>query len=148
MAWSPRVLVVFNLANVLLAYPAGALSDRASAKAILAAGIACLVVADLVLAGDVGLAGLVFGVVLWGTHMALTQGLFARLIADTAPDDLRATSFGAFYFASGIATLLASLAAGLLWDKGGAAMTFTAGAVVAGVSLALLGLLPASRLNA
>jgi MFS family permease len=136
------VLVVFNLAYVLLAYPAGALSDRASARAILAGGIACLVVADLVLAADVGLAGLAVGVSLWGTHMALTQGLFAKLVADSAPGALRATSFGAFHFASGIATLLASLAAGFLWDKGGPAMTFTAGAAVAGVSLMMLGLLP------
>ncbi len=148
MAWSPLVLVVFNLAYVVLAFPAGALSDRASAKAILAGGIACLIIADLVLAANIGLPGLIAGVLLWGTHMALTQGLFARLVADSAPVALRATSFGAFHFASGIATLLASLAAGLLWDKGGAAMTFTAGAAVAGVSLALLGLLPSERIAA
>ena len=148
MAWSPLVLFVFNLAYFLLAYPAGALSDRMSARAILAAGIGCLVVADLVLAGDVGLAGLGVGVTLWGLHMALTQGLFARLIADSAPEPLRATSFGAFHFASGIAALLASLAAGLLWDKGGAAMTFTAGALVAAASGLMLLSLPDERPSA
>jgi len=138
MAWSPLVLVVFNVAFFLLAYPAGALSDRSSPKAILGAGMAMLVIADLVLAADIGLIGLSIGVALWGMHMALTQGLFARLIADSAPDHLRATSFGAFHFVTGIATLLASLAAGLLWDKGGAEMAFTAGALVAGVALAML----------
>jgi MFS family permease len=144
MAWSPLVLALFNLTYVALAYPAGALSDRMSAKAILGAGIACLVVADLVLAADIGFAGLGAGVALWGMHMALTQGLFARLIADSAPDALRATSFGAFYFATGIASLLASLAAGLLWDKGGPAMAFTAGALVAGAALAMLALVDTS----
>jgi MFS family permease len=145
LAWSPLVLVVFNLAYVALAYPAGALSDRVNPKAILAAGIACLVAADLILAANIGLAGLALGVILWGTHMALTQGLFAKLIADSAPAELRATSFGAFHFASGIATLLASLAAGLLWDKGGPAMTFTAGALVAAASGLLLLSLPNER---
>ena len=148
MAWSPLVLVVFNLAYVALAYPAGALSDRVNPKAILLAGVACLVAADLILAADIGLIGLTLGVILWGTHMAFTQGLFAKLIADSAPDELRATSFGAFHFASGIATLLASLAAGLLWDKGGPAMTFTAGALVAAASGLLLLSLPGERASA
>ena len=73
-------------------------------------------------------AGLVIGVSLWGAHMALTQGIFARMIADVAPKHLRATSFGAFCFVSGIATLLASLGAGLLWDRDGAHATFLASA--------------------
>jgi dipeptide/tripeptide permease len=74
--------------------------------------------------------------------MALTQGLFAKLIADAAPDHLRATSFGAFYFASGIATLLASLGAGLIWDRSGASATFTTAAIIAGAAAAMLLLLP------
>lgn len=139
---SPLVLVVFNLAFFALAYPAGALSDRFSPKAILMAGMAVLIVADLILAQPVGLPGLALGVALWGAHMALTQGIFARLIADAAPAHLRATSFGAFHFASGIATLLASLGAGVLWDRDGADATFMAGAAVAAVAMAMLSLLP------
>ena len=142
---SPLVLVVFNLAFFVLAYPAGALSDRMSPKAILLAGMAVLIVADLILAQPLGLVGLGVGVALWGAHMALTQGIFSRLIADNAPPELRATSFGAFYFASGIATLLASLGAGLLWDKHGAHATFLAGAGAAAVAMVMLSLLPEQR---
>jgi MFS family permease len=142
---SPLVLVVFNLAFFILAYPAGALSDRMSPKAILMAGMVVLIAADLILAQPIGLAGLGIGVALWGAHMALTQGIFSRLIADTAPPELRATSFGAFYFASGIATLLASLGAGLLWDRDGAHATFIAGAGLAAVAMAMLALLPEER---
>jgi predicted MFS family arabinose efflux permease len=57
---------------------------------------------------------------------------------------LRATSFGAFYFASGVATLIANLAAGLLWDRSGAEATFIAGAGAAAVAMTMLTLLPAS----
>jgi MFS family permease len=142
---SPLVLVVFNLAFFALAYPAGALSDRMSPRAILIAGMAVLVAADLVLAQPLGLPGLGIGVALWGAHMALTQGIFARLIADSAPPHLRATSFGAFYFVSGIATLLASLGAGLIWDRHGAHATFIAGAGLAAVAMAMLSLLPDER---
>ncbi len=142
---SPLVLVVFNLAFFALAYPAGNLSDRLSPKAILMAGMAVLVAADLVLAQPLGLAGLGIGVALWGAHMALTQGIFARLVADAAPPHLRATSFGAFNFFAGIATLLASLGAGLIWERHGPEAMFTAGAVVAAVAIAMLSLLPEDR---
>lgn len=144
-AWSPLVLVVFNIAFMSLAYPAGHFSDRISPKSILLAGMAVLIGADLVLAQDIGLGGLAIGVGLWGAHMALTQGIFARMIADSAPEHLRATSFGAFHFVSGIATLLASVGAGLLWDRDGSQATFIAGAVLAAVAMAMLTLLPDER---
>jgi len=147
-AWSPLSLVLFNLAYVVLAYPAGSLSDRMSPKAILFAGMAVLIAADVILAQPVGLGGLAAGILLWGAHMALTQGIFARMIADSAPDHLRATSFGAFWFVTGIAGLLASLAAGLLWDRIGSSATFYAGAGAAALALALLSLLREPRRSA
>ncbi|WP_118856515.1 MFS transporter [Sphingomonas mesophila] len=135
---SPLVLVVFNLAFGALAYPAGALGDRLGARPILLGGIVLLVAANLVLAQPLGIAGLIVGTLLWGAHMALTQGQFARMIADAAPERLRATSFGAFHFASGIATLVASVAAGLIWDMHGAPATFVAAAGMAAVAGVLL----------
>jgi MFS family permease len=145
-ALSPLTLALFNLAYVALAYPAGALSDRMSPRAILSAGMAALIAGNLVLAGTSGYAGLVVGVFLWGAHMALTQGIFSRMIADVAPEDMRATSFGAFWFVSGIAGLLASLAAGILWDRDGSSATFIASAGVAAAAMAMLSLIdPAER---
>ena len=140
-ALSPLTLAIFNLAYVALAYPAGSLSDRMSPKAILMAGIAVLVAGNVVLAMTSSFAGLVLGVALWGAHMALTQGIFSRMIADSAPERLRATSFGAFWFVSGIAALLASLAAGMLWDREGSSATFLTSALVAAVAGAMLSLL-------
>jgi MFS family permease len=142
---SPLALVAFNLGFLALAYPAGSLSDRMSPRTILMAGMGVLIVANLILAQDFGLTGLIVGILLWGAHMALTQGIFARMIADVAPNHLRATSFGAFHFVSGIGTLLASVAAGFIWDRDGAAMTFLAGAGAAGVALVMLSLLAEPR---
>jgi MFS family permease len=141
-AWSPLVLALFSLAYLLLAYPAGALSDRVDPKSLLLGGIAVLVVADLWLAQSGNIWGVALGVILWGAHMALTQGIFSRMIADAAPDGERATSFGAFFFASGVAALLASLGAGLLWDRGGPTDTFTTAAGVAALAGAMLWLMP------
>jgi MFS family permease len=146
-ALSPLTLAIFNLAYVVLAYPAGVLSDRMSPRAILMAGILVLIAGNIVLAETGGFAGLVLGAVLWGAHMALTQGIFSRMIADSAPEQLRATSFGAFWFVSGIGALLASLGAGWLWDREGASATFLTSAAVAAVALAMLSLLQGERVS-
>jgi MFS family permease len=140
--WSPLTLAVFSLAYVALAYPAGTLSDRLRPRSILMAGIAVLVAGDLVLAYSATLSGVVLGTALWGAHMALTQGIFSRMIADSAPEQLRATSFGAFWCVTGAAGLLASLGAGLLWDRDGSSATFLTSAAVAAAALAMLALLP------
>lgn len=147
VAWSPLALVIFNLGFGALAYQAGAWSDRASPRTLLMTGMVVLIAADLILALQGGLAGFIVGTFLWGAHMALTQGIFARMVADSAPAHLRATSFGAFHFATGIATLLASLAAGLLWDRQGSEATFLAGAFVAAAALAMLSLLREDRVT-
>lgn len=136
----PAVLVVMNLAYSLSAYPAGALSDRVDRLTMLAAGLVLLVAADLVLAFAPGVAGLATGVVLWGLHMGFTQGLLATLIADVAPAELRGTAFGMFNLVTGVALLVASAVAGLLWDLVGPQGTFLAGAGFA--LLTLCGLAP------
>jgi len=140
--WSPLVLALFSFAYLLLAYPAGALSDRTDPKSVLLMGIAILVAADLWLAQAASLWAVAFGVILWGAHMALTQGIFARMIADAAPEAQRASSFGAFFFASGVSALLASLGAGLLWDRGGPSDTFITAAAIAALAGAMAWLMP------
>jgi len=140
-ALSPLTLAIFNLAYVALAYHAGALSDRMSPRQILLAGMAVLIAGNLVLAETHSFAGLIVGTALWGAHMALTQGIFARMIADSAPEELRATSFGAFWFVAGLAGLFASLGAGWMWDHQGSAATFLTSAAVAAAALAMLSLL-------
>jgi MFS family permease len=135
LALTPVVLVLMNLVYAGLATPAGALSDRIDRRLILAGGLGVLIAADLVLALWAGLAGALTGVALWGLHMALTQGLLAALVADSAPARLRGTAFGVFNLAGGVALLAASTLAGFLWDRIGAAATFEMGAVFAAASL-------------
>ncbi len=79
---------------------------------------------------------LMVGVALWGMHMGMTQGLLAAMVAATAPADLRGTAFGFFNLLCGVAMLLSSVVAGLLWDRLGSAYTFVAGAGFALLTLA------------
>lgn len=133
---APLVLVVMNVVYAAMAYPFGVLSDRFGRRLLLAAGFVALIVADSVLAFAPGIGVVMLGVALWGLHMAMTQGLLAALVADAAPAALRGTAFGLFNFASGIALLLASVTAGLLWESVGPHATFMAGATLAALGLA------------
>jgi MFS family permease len=139
LMWVPAVLVGMNVVYALSAYPAGVLSDRLDRKGLLAAGLVLLAGADLALALMPNLGGIAIGVALWGLHMGFTQGLFATLVADASPPELRGTAYGYFNLLTGLAMLAASIIAGALWDAYGPAGTFLAGLVFALV--ALLGLL-------
>lgn len=127
-AFAPLALIVMNLVYMLGAYPAGALADRVSPAILLVFGLAALIAADLTLAVAPGLQGAFAGIALWGAHMALTQGLLAKMVADAAPPPLRASAFGVFNLATGLSLLAASILAGLLWDWRGPSATFLAGA--------------------
>ncbi len=140
LAWVPLVLIVMNGVYALGAYPFGKLADSVDHRRLLAWGLALLIGADLLLAWSDRGAGVWAGVVLWGLHMAMTQGLLATMVADAAPADLRGTAFGMFNLVCGLAMLLASALAGLLWDHWGAPITFTMGAVFSAAALALLAL--------
>lgn len=136
LALVPLVMVAMNLIYAVSAYPFGKLSDRMSHRRLLAFGLVVLIVADLVLAASSHWGVVLAGVVLWGLHMGMTQGLLATMVAQTAPPDLRGTAYGFFNLVSGLAMLLASLVAGLLWDRLGASFTFYAGAVFCAIALA------------
>lgn len=140
LALAPLVLVVMNLVYALGAAPSGALSDRVPARTLLLWGLGALVAADVTLAFGEGLWSTFLGIAFWGAHMALTQGLLAKLVADHAPDDLRGSAFGFFNLATGVTLLIASVLAGLLWETMGPQATFIAGATFA-VAAAMLTLL-------
>ncbi|MDH5261342.1 MAG: MFS transporter [Gammaproteobacteria bacterium] len=127
-ALAPLVLVAMNIVYALGAYPTGTLSDHFSSSRLLIFGAVTLIAADLVLAFSSSLYGTFFGIALWGLHMAVTQGLFAKLVAHHSPQALRASAFGIFNLATGLALLFASIIAGVLWDYAGPAATFLIGA--------------------
>lgn len=135
LAWTPLVLIAMNVVYAAGAYPLGALADRMDHRRLLAWGLVVLIAADLLLAAAGQGLLLWGGIALWGLHMAMTQGLLAAMVADTSPAELRGTAFGFFNLASGVALLLASVVAGLLWDRWGPQATFLAGAAFSAAAL-------------
>ncbi len=134
----PLVMVVMSLVYSLSSYPAGLLSDRWGRNGLFGAGMVSLIIADVILAWAPSPLWVLVGVAIWGLHMGLTQGILSTLVADAAPADLRGTAFGAFALVSGVAALIASVVAGVVWDKMGQAPVFYIGAAFAVMALALL----------
>jgi MFS family permease len=134
-AYVPAILIIMNIVYSLSAYPVGILSDRSGRSNVLLAGVFFLLVADLALGMASGLWMLALGVVFWGLHMGFTQGMFATMITDTTPAELRGTAYGVFNLVCGITILMASVIAGVLWDTFGSSATFYAGAIFTGGAL-------------
>lgn len=138
IAWVPGVLILMSAVYALGAYPAGIAADRMRKLHLLLLGVCVMAMANLVLATASSLPVLGIGIVLWGLHMALTQGLMAHMVADVAPDSLKATAFGFFNLASALGLVLASIIAGGLWDYLGPAGPFWFGLVGCGFLLMLM----------
>jgi MFS family permease len=136
LALAPAVIAVMSVVFAVSAYPAGRLQDRFGARPLLVAGLAVLIAADLLLGFGEGLPAIFLGIGLWGLHMGLTQGVLSALVAHAAPARLRGTAFGLFGLVTGVVTLVASVAAGILWEAISPEATFLAGAGFAALAMA------------
>lgn len=81
MALVPLVVVAMNLVYSVSAYPFGKLADSMSCARLPAIGLVVLIASDIVLAYGSHWPVVILGVVLWGLHMGLTQGLLATMVA-------------------------------------------------------------------
>jgi predicted MFS family arabinose efflux permease len=57
--------------------------------------------------------------------------VFAAMVANCSPKDLRGSAFGIFNLLRGLVLLAASVIAGVLWDRVGAQATFGFGSFLA-----------------
>ena len=133
-----QTIVAFNATNAVVAWPAGALSDRIGRRGLIA--FAWLVYAACY-AGFAIATQAVWVVPLWiayGTYYALSEGVGKALVADLAPTELRATAFGILNAVQGLMILPASVIAGILWTAIAPAAPFWFGSVCSAAAVVLL----------
>jgi MFS family permease len=131
-------IVAFNATNAIVAWPAGALSDRIGRRGLIA--LAWLVYA-ICYGGFAVATSAIWVVPLWvayGTYYALSEGVGKALVADLAPTELRATAFGILNAVQGAMILPASLVAGILWSTIAPPAPFWFGAACAAAAVVLL----------
>jgi MFS family permease len=131
-------IVAFNATNAIVAWPAGALSDRIGRRGLIA--LAWIIYA-VCYAGFALATSAVWVAPLWiayGTYYALSEGVGKAVVADLAPSELRATAFGILNAVQGTMILPASVIAGVLWSAVAPPAPFWFGAACAAAATALL----------
>lgn len=133
----PVVYLFFNLIYSISAIPAGIIADRFGKKRVMLSGLIlfALVYYGFAVASDGNAVWLLFA--LYGIFMGLTEGIQKAFLATIIPPEFKATAFGIYTTAVGIAIFPANLAGGWLWDNVSAAATFYYGAFTALISALL-----------
>ena len=128
----------YNLTYSLFSPYFGGLSDRIGRKKLLLAGLGvfALVYCGFSAASEVWQFWVLFGI--YGLYMASTDGVGKALAVDLINPEEKATGLGVLGTVTGIATVVASSVAGLLWDHVGPNATFVYGAAGALLAMVLL----------
>ncbi len=139
------IYAAFNLVAALVSYPAGSLSDRWGRKNLLLAAFAVFLIAYLgfALTRHVFLIAALF--VFYGAYQGIFRAVGKAYAADFVPAQLRASGLGWYSASLGLLQLVASIVAGVLWDRVGHSAVFLYGAVFAALGcIGLLVLVPST----
>jgi MFS family permease len=133
----PVVYLLFNLIYSLSAIPAGIAADRFGRKRVILLGFILFSVLyyGFAIAKDTTAIWVLFG--FYGLFMGLTEGIQKAFLATIIPPDFKATAFGVYNTAVGLAMFPASLIGGWLWDNVSPAATFYFGVITATLSAML-----------
>ncbi len=132
--------VAYNVVYAGLSYPAGVISDRVPRSWLLVAGygIFAVVYAGFAFVNTASMVWPLFAV--YGAYIALTDGVSKALVSDVSPAEVRGGALGLYQGLSGLAALVASIMAGVLWDQVAVSAPFWLGAATAlAAALALAG---------
>jgi MFS family permease len=138
----------FNLVAALISYPAGSLSDRLGRRNILVLALLIFLIAYVGFASSRSVALIAVLFVFYGLHQGTVRSVGKALASDYVPEHLRASGIGWYNMTVGLCGLVASLAAGWLWDHVGHGAVFLFGAAFAVIGgVALLTLVPADLMK-
>ncbi len=130
--------VLFNVFFVIVATPAGDLSDRLGRRpVIIVSFLLFILMAAVMIAADSVLL-LSLGFAIYGLYKGTSEGVFKAFVADVVSPGIRGTALGAFHTVVGLVMLPGGIIAGILWDKVGHWATFAYGMVTALAALVLL----------
>jgi MFS family permease len=136
----------FNLVAALISYPAGSFSDRWGRRNILLLAFSIFFVTYFGFARTRSVQTIAILFVLYGLFQGIFRSVGKAFASDFVPEHLRASGVGWYNTTNGLLQLLASIVAGLLWDRVGHAAVFYYGAIFAIVgSVALVILIPSRR---
>jgi MFS family permease len=130
------IYAAYNLVAALISYPSGSLSDKLGRKNIMLISLLIFLITYLGFAftKNLWLIGGLF--ILYGLYQGIFRSVGKALATDLVPPHLRASGVGWYATTVGITGLVASIIAGLLWDKVGHTAVFIYGAIFGIVGIA------------
>jgi len=138
------IYAAFNLVAALISYPAGSLTDRWGGRNVLFAAFGIFLIGYLGFAMTQNVTVIAALFVFYGLYQGIFCTAGKALASSFVSDRLRARGIGWYNTTVGLLQLVASVAAGLLWDRVGHAAVFYYGAFFAAVGMvALMWLVPA-----
>ena len=133
----PVVYLMFNVVYSMSAIPAGVIADRYGLRRVILAGFVLFALVYFGFANARGTGDIWVLFAAYGVFMGLNEGILKAFVAKIAPAEFKATAFGIYNTAVGLALLPASVAGGWLWDHVGPSATFYYGSATAAVSAVL-----------
>lgn len=130
--------VLYNVVYALASPRLGALSDRIGRRFLLVAGLLVFAAVYVGFAVAISAWQLVVLFAVYGVYMAATEGVGKALAVDLVPQGGRAAAVGVLGMVTGVATLLASVIAGVLWSAVGPWAAFAYGATGALITAGLI----------
>ena len=138
VSWGTIFPVIYSLVSALVAYPIGRISDKVDRKNVLLFGFIIFTLSHLSIGFAPNLYFIFLGTILWGTHEGITDSMFASLISDYIPKDLRGTGFGLYSLISSVSMIFASLIAGYISESFGMNVAFISGAILGIITIVIL----------
>lgn len=138
----------FNLVAALTSYPAGFLSDRWGRRNILLASFVIFFVAFFGFARTRSVLAIAGLFIFYGLFQGIFRSVGKALASDFVPELLRASAVGWYSTVVGLLGLVASVVAGLLWDRVSHAAVFYYGAISAIAGSVGLLFIPGKRYTA
>ena len=123
----------FNLVAAGISYPAGFLSDQWGRRNVLLLSFLIFLATYLGFASTQNVVVIAVLFVSYGLYQGIFRAVGKALASDFVPEHLRASGIGWYNTAVGLAGLVASIVAGLLWDHIGPSAVFLYGAAFAAV---------------
>lgn len=130
--------VLLHVSKIVFSIPGGMLSDKLGRRPLIVAGWVVYALVYLGLALTHQQWAFWALVAVYGLYYGLTEGAEKALVADFVPSDRRATAFGIYHGAIGLAALPASVGFGILLGLADRGVAFGIGAALAAVAAVLL----------
>ena len=139
VTWVPLVWAAASLAKMLIAMPAGILSDRVGRLPLLLGGWSARVAVLLALAFlQPGAVGVWCLFIAYSATLAVTEPAERSLIGDHADVRERGTAFGLYHLTGGLLVLPGAVLFGALWEGLGSSVAFATAAVVTALAAVLM----------